>query len=136
MKINAYLAFDGQCEEAFKFYERCLGGRITFMMSNKDSPMADRGDPQWYDKIMHATLAVGNEELMGADAPPGHYKEPRGFCVSIALNETAEAERIFSELAENGATLMPLQETFWAHRFGMLIDRFRIPWMINCTKSA
>src|SRR5688572_9557734 len=116
MQLNPILAFNGQCEAAFKFYERCHGGEFTFMLSHGESPMADQVAPEWRDKIMHATLTVGDRILMGGDGPPESYEAPRGISLSIGINDTAEAERIFDALAEKGTVQMPLQETFWAAR--------------------
>ena len=135
MKINAYLHFDGRCEAAFKFYEQCLGGKIVFKMTYGESPMAGQSPTGWRDKIMHARLLVKDQLLMGADAPPERYNAPRGFSMSLNLNDAAEAERIFNALVEKGTVVMPLQQTFWAERFGMLSDQFGIPWMINCEKA-
>jgi PhnB protein len=136
MKINAYLHFDGRCEAAFKFYEQCLGGKIVFKMTFGESPMAGQSPPGWRDKIMHARLLVKDQVLMGSDAPPGRYESPKGFSVSLNLTDAVEAERIFNALLEKGTVVMPLQETFWAERFGMLSDQFGIPWMINCEKEV
>ncbi|WP_250126418.1 VOC family protein [Chroococcidiopsis sp. CCMEE 29] len=139
MKLNPYLMFNGQCEAAFKFYEQCLGGKITTMMTYGESPepaMSDQVPPQWRNKILHVGLIVGDQELMGSDSPPEYREETKGFSVSINLNDPAEAERIFHTLAENGKVQMPLQQTFWAYRFGMLVDQFGIPWMINCDQSG
>lgn len=139
MRFNSYLFFNGQCESAFKFYEQCLGGKITEMMTYAESPessMVDQISPEWRNKIMHASLTIDNQELMGSDSPPDYSEEPKGFSVSINLNDPAEAERIFHTLAENGTIRMPFQQTFWAYRFGMLVDRFGIPWMINCEQAA
>jgi PhnB protein len=136
MELSAYLNFSGQCAAAFTFYERCLGGKIVTMMSYGDSPLAEKTPQEWHSKILHATLHVGDAVLMGADAPPGHFEQPQGFSVTIALDSPAEAERIFESLAENGTVRMPLQQTFWADRFGMLVDQFGIPWMINCGRGA
>jgi PhnB protein len=132
MKLNPHLIFNGQCEAAFKFYQQCLGGNIQTMMTWGDSPMADQVSSEWRDRIIHATLIVGETELMGGDAPPDRYEEPRGFSVTIQINDPADAERIFHALAENGTVQMPIQQTFWSPRFGMLVDQFGIPWMINC----
>jgi PhnB protein len=136
MTMNAYLLFSGQCEAAFKFYEQCLGGKITHMQTHGDSPMAEHVSPEWRGKIIHARLSLGDNELMGSDTPPEHYSKPQGFSVALHTTDTAEAERVFNALAENGTVQMPLQETFWAHRFGMLVDQFGIPWMVNQEKTA
>ena len=136
MQLNPYLLFDGHCEEAFKFYERCLGGKIEMMLSHADSPVPEQVSPQWREKIMHGRLVVGDKVLMGSDAPPGYYEETKGFSVSLGVDSPAEAERIFHALAENGTLRMPLQQTFWAVRFGMVVDRFGIPWMVNCEQGA
>jgi PhnB protein len=132
MQLNPYLSFNGQCEAAFKFYEQCLGGKIGVILNYGSSPMAEQTPSGWHDKIMHVRLAVGDQILMGSDSPPEHYEETKGMSVSLNTNDPAEAERIFQALAENGTVRMPLQETFWAARFGMLVDQFGIPWMVNC----
>jgi len=136
MQIHTYLTFNGQCAAAFKFYEQCLGGKIEMMMTHANSPMADQVPPDWRDKIMHIRMTVGDQVLMGSDAPPEHYEEPKGFSVSIGVADPADAERIFNALAANGTVRMALQQTFWAVRFGMLVDRFGVPWMINCEQVA
>ncbi len=136
MEINPYLLFDGRCEEAFKFYERCLGGNIETMMPHEGTPAAEHAPANWLKKILHARLNVKGGILMGSDAPPGHYEKPQGFSVSLSLNDPKEAERIFHDLSEKAEIHMPLAPTFWAERFGMLTDRFGIPWMINCEKKA
>jgi PhnB protein len=135
MQLNAYLMFKGQCEEAFRFYEKCLGGKIPFAMTYGESPMAEKTAPDWQKKIMHTRLLVGDQVLMGSDAPPDRFDQPQGFSVSIGVDDPHEAERIFKALAEKGNVKMPIQETFWAQRFGMLVDQFGTPWMINCEKA-
>ncbi|MEK6288039.1 MAG: VOC family protein [Acidobacteriota bacterium] len=136
MQLSPYLAFNGQCDAAFKFYQQCLGGNIQTMMTYGDSPMADQVPSEWRDRIIHASLIVGETALLGADAPPDRDVKPTGFCVSIQIDDPAEAERIFDALSENGTVQMPLQQTFWAVRFGMVTDRFGIPWMINCGQAT
>jgi len=136
LKLTPYLSFDGHCEQAFKLYEQCLGGKITFMQTYGDSPMAAQTPTEWRKRVMHATLSVGDQLLQGSDSPPGQYQKPQGFSIAIALSDATEAERIFKALSEDGKVQMPLEETFWALRFGYLIDRFGVPWMINCEKSA
>ena len=132
MKWNPYLTFNGQCRAAFEFYERCLGGRITFLMTYGESPMAEQTPVEWRGKILHVTFELDGQTLAGVDAPPERYQKPQGFSVALNLTDTAEAERIYQALAEDGTVQMPLQETFWAPRFGALTDRFGTPWMINC----
>ena len=132
MQLNPYLNFNGQCEEAFELYEKCLNGKIELMMTHAQSPMADKTPPEQMNRIMHATLRFGDEVIMGADAPPPYYEKPQGFAVSLSLKNTAEAERIFNELSAGGTVRMALQKTFWAERFAMFTDRFGTPWMINC----
>ncbi len=132
MQLNPYLGFNGQCEAAFKFYERCLRGKIEAMLSHEGTPMENQVPAEWRKKILHARLVVGDAVLMGGDMPPERYEAPKGLSVTIGVTEPAEAERIFKALSENGTVTMPLQQTFWAVRFGMLVDRFGIPWMVNC----
>jgi PhnB protein len=136
MQLNPYLMFNGQCEAAFKFYETRLGGKIVFKITNGESPMAKETPPERHGKILHARFVVGDKVLMGSDAPPERYEKPQGFFVSLGIEKPAEAERIFHALSEKGKVLMPIEETFWAIRFGMLVDQFGIPWMINCEKVA
>jgi PhnB protein len=136
MQLHPYLTFDGQCEAAFTFYETCLGGKIAMMMTYGDSPMAEQAPPDWRARILHATFALGDHVLAGADAPPGHDRKPQGFSVTLDVDDAADADRIFQALAEKGEVQMPLQGTFWALRFGVLVDRFGTPWMIKCGKPA
>ena len=134
MKLNPYLTFDGECADALKFYERCLGGNIELMMTYGESPMAKQVPPDWGKKIIHATFALAGSTLGAADAMPGHYQRPQGFFVTLNIDAPEEADRVFKALSEKGAVSMPVQETFWARRFGMFVDRFGTPWMINCGK--
>jgi len=137
MQMNPYLTFNGNCEAAFKFYAKVLGGKIEAMMPHEGTPAAEHVPSGWRKKIMHARLALGDMVLMGSDAPPDHYDGPmKGFSVSLGIDDPADAERIFHALAVNGTVRMPIQETFWAARFGMLVDQFGTPWMINCEKAA
>ena len=131
MQSNIYLFFDGECKAAFKFYEQCLGGKIDGMMTYGDAPMSEEIPSQQRDRIMHANLTVGGMVLMGSDTPPDGFQKPQGFSVNLQFDDLVEAERIFQKLAENGTVKMPFQETFWSTRFGMLVDRFGTPWMIN-----
>jgi PhnB protein len=137
MRWNPYLTFNGQCEAAFKFYERCLGGKIVAMFPFGETPAGDHVPPDHRNKIMHARLVVGDQVLMGSDGTPDHPHEGvKGCSVALQIDDPAEAERIFQALAENGTVQMPIQQTFWAVRFGMLVDRFGVPWMVNCEKAS
>jgi PhnB protein len=137
MQMNPYLTFKGQCEAAFKFYEKVLGGKIVAMMPHEGTPAADHVPAEWRSKIMHARLVLDDDRvLMGSDAPPSMQEEMKGFSVTLGVDKPADAERIFHALAEDGTVRMPIQETFWAARFGMLTDRFGTPWMINCEKAT
>jgi PhnB protein len=135
MRLNPHLSFDGQCEAAFGFCEKCLGGKIHLMLTYEDSPLAQQTPRAWGKNILHATLAFGEQVLTGADVMEG-YQKPRGFSIILEIGEAAEADRIFTTLAEGGAVLMPLQETFWALRFGEVTDQFGTPWTINCGKGT
>jgi PhnB protein len=134
MELNPYLSFDGHCEEAFKFYEKNLGGKIVAMMTYGETPMKDQMPAESHGRIVHARLTLGDRVLMGADAPPGRYEPAKGMSVILGIDKPAEAERVFNALSENGAVQMPIEETFWALRFGMVVDRFGVPWMVNCEK--
>jgi PhnB protein len=134
--VNAYLFFNGQCETAFKFYEQCLGGKIEIMMTHGDSPIADQVSADWQPKILHARLIVGDQVLLASDSPAEQYEKPQGFSVSLQIETPTDAERIFNALAEKGEVRLPIQQTFWAARFGMLVDQFGIPWMINCETAG
>ena len=135
MQLSPCVNFNGQCEAAFKFYEQCLGGKIQTMMTWGDSPMADQVRSEWRDKIVHASLIVGETSLLASDAPPDSYEAPRGISVTIHIKDVADAERIFKALAENGTVQMPFAPTFWSAGFGMCVDRFGIPWMINTEQA-
>jgi PhnB protein len=136
MQLNAYLMFKGQCEEAFQFYAKCLGGKIAAKMTYGESPMAKQTAPEWQEKIIHMRVAVGDQVLMGSDAPPDRFEKPQGFSVTISVDTPAEAERIYKALSESGEIRMAIQETFWAQRFAMFVDKFGTPWMINCEKAS
>ena len=143
MDLSTHLSFNGQCEEAFQFYADCLGGEIITLMTWGDSPMAAQAPAGWEKKVVHATMVFGDRKglqhearLTGSDAPPPHYQKPQGFSVLLEVRAAEEAERIFRKLSDKGTVQMALQETFWAVRFGMLVDRFGTPWMINCGRPV
>lgn len=132
MEMTTYLSFHGQCEEAFNFYEATLGGRIGPIFRYAGTSLSNQVPADWHDKVMHGSITVGVHELMAGDVAPERYEEPKGFSLSLQMTDTSEAERVFNALAKDGRILMPLEKTFWAERFGMVVDRFGIPWMINC----
>ena len=136
MQVNPYLSFKGECEAAFKLYEQCLGAQIGTIFRYAGSPMADQVPADWQDKVMHGSLTFGDQVLMGGDVTPLQYEEPKGFSLSVHLDNPTEADRIFLELSRDGRILMPFEKTFWAERFGMVVDRFGIPWLINCEVPA
>ena len=136
MRLNPYLTFDGQCESAFKFYEQCLRGKIVMLMRYGDSPLAAGTPPEWQQRVIHATFCWGEYLLQGADALPESYRKPQGFSVMLNIDSVAEAERVFNALSAHGTVQIPLQESFWAQRFGVLVDQFGTPWTINCGRSA
>ncbi len=135
MKITPYLLFSGQCEEAFKTYERILGGKIVASFPFGTSPMAAQF-PEMANKVMHARIDVGDQMILGSDCPPQFFEKPQGTSVCLELDDTGDAERVFRELSQGGTVKMPIQETFWAKRYGQLVDRFGTPWMINVPAPA
>jgi PhnB protein len=132
---NPHLSFDGDCKAAFAFYEKCLGGKVVASMTWGESPLAAQV-PELKKKIIHLSFTLGDQMLTGADVPHEQYEKPRGFQVLLNVETAASAERIFAALARKGTVQMPLEKTFWAERFGMVTDRFRIPWMVNCGNDA
>jgi PhnB protein len=136
VSLNPYLNFPGNCAVAFKTYEKVLGGRIVMMQTHAETPARDFVPADWQDKIIHVRLEVGGAVLMGSDAPPGRFDRPQGFAVSFTTATPAEAERIFNELAEDGKVTMPFAPTFWSPGFGMVVDRFGIPWMVMAEPAA
>jgi PhnB protein len=134
MKLNPYLLFDGNCEDAFKTYNKILGGEIVAMIPAEGTPAAESWPKEWRKKIIHARLMVDGVSLMGSDCPPERFEKMQGFSVTLNVKEPAEAERIFDALAKDGETRMPLGETFFAIKFGMCTDKFGTPWMVVCEK--
>ena len=132
MQMNPYLSFNGRCEEAFNFYQQCLGGEIGAIFRYAGTPMSGEVPADWQEKIMHGSITIGEQVLMAADVAPERYEEPKGFSLSLQIKSTAEAERIFRELSSNGRVVVPLEKTFWAALFGVLVDPFGISWLINC----
>jgi PhnB protein len=130
-----YLSFNGQCEAAFRFYEQHLGATRERMFPYANSPMAGDTPPGWETKIMHGSITLGGVTVSGADVLPGQYEQPKGFRIFLEADDPAETEQLFQALAENAMIEMPLQQTFWSLRFGVLTDQFGIPWTISCARA-
>jgi PhnB protein len=135
MKVTPYLNFSGDCEEAFKTYAQILGAKAPVVFYYEGSPMVKQF-PQMAKKVMHARLDIGDQMILGGDAPPEYFEKAQGSSVCIEIEDVAVAERVFGELAKGGNVKMPIQETFWAKRYGQLVDRFGTPWMINVAQPA
>jgi PhnB protein len=128
MTLNTYVNFRGNCAEAFRFYEKHLGGRISTLMTHGQAPDQSRVNPEWKNAVLHARVSIGDTELMGADIP--NAEPMRSAYLSLGVESDAEAERIFAALSDGGQVFMPMQETFFATRLAQLRDRFGINWMI------
>ncbi|WP_256757831.1 VOC family protein [Cohnella sp. WQ 127256] len=132
MRITPHLSFDGKCEEAFLEYQRILGGKIATMLKYGDSPMAKEVAPDSHNRIIHATLQINDFTLAGADTLHGEYKKPQGVFVILNFPEQLVAKKIFDSLSVGGEVYLPFEETFWSAGYGILVDRFGVPWKINC----
>jgi PhnB protein len=130
MQLHTYLNYGGNCEQAFRFYEEHLGGRITMLMRHGEQPDTTQVPPGWGHAVLHARMNIGGTELLGADIPPDRFQPIRSAYLALTLDSSAEAERVHALLAEGGQIFMPLSETFFAYRFSMLRDRFGTSWMI------
>lgn len=134
MKLNPYLNFPGTCEEAMNAYAKVLGGEIVAMLAYGDMPGDYPIPDEMRKKIAHARIVIGDQVIMASDSGPDRFKPMQGVSVTLNIPEPAEAERVFKALVEGGTAIMPLEETFWAHKFGVLVDRFGTQWMVNCEK--
>jgi PhnB protein len=128
MKMNTYVNFAGTCAEAFRYYEKHLGAKMGMMMTHGQAPDQTHMKPEWKDLVLHATVTIDGVVLMGADIP--NAEPMRSAYLSLSTDSDAEAERVFSALSDGGQVFMPMQETFFATRFGQLRDRFGINWMV------
>jgi PhnB protein len=132
MQANPYLYYNGNCEAAFKFYEKALGAKMFMMLRHESAPPEMQTPPEWKNKIMHVRASVGSATIMASDAPPGHFHKPQGFSISLVVEDLSDAERKFKALSEGGSVNMAFAKTFYAKGFGMCVDQFGIPWMVNC----
>jgi PhnB protein len=135
MRISPHLCFDGQCRDAFEAYHRIFGGNIATMLTYGTSPMAGSVDPRWHSRILHATLDLGEVELTGVDVLPPEFRKPQGFFVTVTIDDAENASRIFAMLADGGAMHLAFEPTFWSRGFGVLTDKFGIPWEINTAQA-
>jgi PhnB protein len=134
VQLHTYLNYGGNCEEAFKFYEKHLGGKITMLMRHGEQPGGNQGPAGWENAVLHARMNLGGTELLGADIPRDRFQPIRSAYLSLALDSDAEADRVYALLSEGGEIFMPLEETFFASRFAMLRDRFGTSWMLTRLK--
>jgi PhnB protein len=132
MQVSPYLFYNGNCEAAFKFYEKVLGGKIEVMMTHEAAPESMPTPPEWKKKIMHGRMSIDGQVIMASDAPPGHFHQPQGFSISLTVADPVDAENKFKTLAEGGSINMAFSKTFFARGFGMCVDQFGVPWMVNC----
>jgi PhnB protein len=130
MKLEIYLNYGGNCAEAFRFYEKHLGGRITMLMTHAEQPNAESVPVGWRDKVLHARIEIAGSVVMGADIPPERFQPMRSAYLTLLLESATEAERIYALLVEGGEIFMKMEETFFASRFAMLRDKFGTSWML------
>ena len=132
MKVQAYITFDGRCEEALEFYKKSIDAEVTSLMRWKESQDKDmKGPPGYEEKVMNAAFRIGETELMADDGMGEKTAEFKGMTLAIEVADDAEAKRVFTALGEGGNVTMPLAKTFWTSSFGMLTDKFGVPWMVN-----
>lgn len=131
MQLSPYLFFGGRCAAAFAFYKEFLGATDVELMSFRGSPAEAQAPEEWRDKIMHGTLKIGGQSLMGSDGMAGQpYDGIKGCAMALNVATAAEAERVFAALSQGGKVTMPLDKTFFASKFGMLTDQFGVDWMV------
>ncbi len=130
MQLNTYLNYGGNCEQAFRFYEEHLGGKVTMLMRHGEQPSASNVAPEWKNAVLHARMTLGGTELFGADIPPDRFQPMRSAYLSLSVDSIEEAERVYALLTDGGQIFMQMEETFFASRFAMLRDRFGTSWMI------
>lgn len=135
MELTPYLIFNGACDEAFRFYERVLGGKIAFRQTFGESPAKGEVPPALHDKVIHIALETPGGKLFGSDAPPEQYAPASGTSIAIGVDTAADGERIFNALADGGKVTMPFGRTFWSAGFGMVVDKYGTPWMVSAAPT-
>ena len=136
MKLHTYLNYGGNCRQAFDFYVEHLGGKLTSVTTHGEQPESSKVPPEWRNAVLHARMEIGETVLLGADIPPDRFQPMRSAYLTLMLDSVGEAERIYALLAEGGQIFMPMEETFFAHRFAMLRDRFGTSWMLLHEREA
>lgn len=132
MSLSFHIDFNGQCQEAFEFYAANLQGEIGTMLQVKDSPMSQTSPADWQRKIVHANISIQGIELAGADVKPEQYHKPKGFYLLLGLTTEDSVKSAFNQLSVSGEIIFPPQKTFWSPCYAIVIDRFGVPWKINC----
>jgi PhnB protein len=130
MQLDTYLNYGGNCRQAFEFYAEHLGGRIEMLMTHGEMPGPNQVPPERRNDVLHARMEIGGAKLLGADVPPERFQPMRSAYLSLSLDSSEEADRIYALLTEGGEIFMKMDETFFAHRFAMLRDRFGTSWML------
>jgi PhnB protein len=136
MKVSPYLNYGGNCEDAFRFYEKHIGAKVTFMMTHEQAPAPGNVPDNWKKKILYAHMLIGESEIMGSDVPSERFEPMRSVYLSLSVASNEEAERIHALFSQGGEIFMAMQETFFAHRFSMLRDKFGTSWMIIHQRPA
>lgn len=134
MSLSFHINFNGNCQEAFEYYAEHLGGTIGTILQFKDSPAASSVSAGWQEKIVHANIAIHGVEVAGADLSPEQYQKPTGFCLLLGFDTEEDVDAIYEKLAVKGETILSPQKTFWSSRYAIVVDRFGVPWKINCVK--
>jgi PhnB protein len=135
MQVNPYIFFNGNCEAALNYYQKVLGAKIEAIMRYDSAPADMPTPPEWKQKVMHAKVTIDGEVIMASDAPPGHFNQPQGFAVSLQVENPGDAAVRFRQLSDGGTVTMPFAKTFFSNGFGMCIDKFGTPWMVNSPKE-
>jgi PhnB protein len=135
MQLHTYLNYGGNCEQAFRFYEQHLGGKITMLMRHGEQPTPGQVPPGWEGKVLHAHMEIAGTVLLGADIPADRFQPMRSAYLTLTFDSIEEAERMYALFSDGGEIFMKMEETFFAHRFAMLRDRFGTSWMLLHPKT-